>query len=65
MSEGGTSREAEATSAPGAPAPDGSTGAGEPTATGPAQFPGEQDGPKGPEPTRFGDWEKGGRCTDF
>ncbi|MBM4192024.1 MAG: DUF1674 domain-containing protein [Gammaproteobacteria bacterium] len=22
-------------------------------------------GPKGPEPTRFGDWEKNGRCIDF
>lgn len=26
---------------------------------------GEVGGQKGPEPTRFGDWEKGGRCTDF
>lgn len=26
---------------------------------------GEVGGPKGPEPTRFGDWEKGGRCYDF
>ena len=26
---------------------------------------GEIDGPKGPEPTRFGDWEKNGRCSDF
>ncbi len=25
----------------------------------------EQGGPKGPEPTRYGDWEKGGRCSDF
>ena len=25
----------------------------------------ELGGPKGPEPTRYGDWEKGGRCTDF
>lgn len=25
----------------------------------------EIGGPKGPEPTRFGDWEKGGRCSDF
>lgn len=25
----------------------------------------EVGGQKGPEPTRFGDWEKGGRCTDF
>lgn len=27
--------------------------------------PSEKNGPKGPEPTRYGDWEKGGRCTDF
>jgi hypothetical protein len=26
---------------------------------------GEVGGQKGPEPTRFGDWEKAGRCTDF
>ncbi|MBI5164208.1 MAG: UDP-glucose 4-epimerase GalE [Magnetospirillum sp.] len=25
----------------------------------------ETGGPAGPEPTRFGDWEKGGRCSDF
>jgi hypothetical protein len=25
----------------------------------------EVGGPKGPEPTRYGDWEKGGRCIDF
>jgi len=25
----------------------------------------EIGGPEGPEPTRYGDWEKGGRCTDF
>jgi hypothetical protein len=25
----------------------------------------EIGGPKGPEPTRYGDWEKNGRCTDF
>jgi hypothetical protein len=25
----------------------------------------EIGGPKGPEPTRFGDWEVNGRCTDF
>jgi hypothetical protein len=25
----------------------------------------EVDGPKGPEPTRYGDWEQKGRCTDF
>jgi hypothetical protein len=27
--------------------------------------PKEVGGPKGPEPTRYGDWEKAGRCTDF
>ena len=25
----------------------------------------EYGGPKGPEPTRYGDWEKNGRCIDF
>ena len=25
----------------------------------------EIGGPKGPEPTRFGDWERDGRCVDF
>ncbi|MDE0154546.1 MAG: DUF1674 domain-containing protein [Gammaproteobacteria bacterium] len=25
----------------------------------------EIGGPKGPEPTRYGDWEKNGRCVDF
>lgn len=27
--------------------------------------PEEIGGPQGPEPTRFGDWEKAGRCSDF
>ncbi|HVF33820.1 MAG TPA: DUF1674 domain-containing protein [Candidatus Saccharimonadia bacterium] len=27
--------------------------------------PAESGGPKGPEPTRYGDWEKNGRCIDF
>ena len=31
----------------------------------PPQKPVEVGGPKGPEPTRYGDWEKAGRCTDF
>ncbi|KAL1550686.1 hypothetical protein AAHA92_18618 [Salvia divinorum] len=26
---------------------------------------GEVGGPRGPEPTRYGDWEKNGRCSDF
>lgn len=25
----------------------------------------EVGGRKGPDPTRFGDWEKNGRCIDF
>ncbi len=29
------------------------------------QLPTEIGGQKGPEPTRYGDWEKNGRCTDF
>lgn len=36
-----------------------------PSPPAPEQLPGEINGPRGPEPTRFGDWEKGGRCTDF
>ena len=28
-------------------------------------MPKEASGPKGPEPTRYGDWERGGRCIDF
>jgi hypothetical protein len=31
----------------------------------PADPPREIGGPKGPEPTRYGDWEYNGRCTDF
>jgi hypothetical protein len=27
--------------------------------------PAEHGGPRGPEPTRYGDWEKNGRCVDF
>tara|TARA_B110000444_G_scaffold171326_1_gene160064 strand:- start:230 stop:454 length:225 start_codon:yes stop_codon:yes gene_type:complete len=28
-------------------------------------LPVETGGPKGLEPTRYGDWEKNGRCIDF
>jgi hypothetical protein len=27
--------------------------------------PKEQNGPKGPEPTRYGDWERNGIASDF
>jgi hypothetical protein len=36
----------------------------EPAAT-TAHRPAEIGGPKGPEPTRYGDWERAGRCVDF
>ena len=31
----------------------------------PETRPKEVDGPKGEEPTRYGDWERGGRAVDF
>jgi hypothetical protein len=31
----------------------------------PPERPKEIGGPKGPEPTRYGDWETNGRCSDF
>lgn len=47
-------------------------GAGEDVAPGDAEDPPgntagtrEIGGPKGPEPTRYGDWERNGRCIDF
>ena len=31
----------------------------------PEEPPKEYGGPRGKEPTRYGDWEKNGRCIDF
>lgn len=31
----------------------------------PESKPRETGGPKGPEPTRYGDWERNGKCVDF
>jgi hypothetical protein len=31
----------------------------------PKPMPKEIGGPRGPEPTRYGDWEVKGRCSDF
>ena len=31
----------------------------------PLNLPPERGGPKGPEPTRYGDWEKKGLISDF
>ena len=39
-------------------------GSADPATPAPAQ-PLEIGGPPGPEPTRYGDWEKKGRCIDF
>ena len=41
--------------------------AGRPSPDSPPQptLPREIGGRDGPEPTRFGDWEKAGRCIDF
>ena len=48
------------------PAMSGEPESGQPTEDqGVIDRPREIGGPKGPEPTRFGDWEKGGRCIDF
>lgn len=30
-----------------------------------SEAPQEHGGRIGPDPTRYGDWEKGGRCIDF
>lgn len=37
----------------------------EPAGSAAAPMPTEIGGRDGPEPTRFGDWEKNGRCIDF
>jgi len=34
-------------------------------AAAPAEAPPEKGGPAGPEPTRYGDWERKGRAVDF
>jgi hypothetical protein len=36
--------------------------AGKPSAVGKTK---ETGGPSGPEPTRYGDWERNGICVDF
>jgi len=30
-----------------------------------SEYPAEIGGRDGPDPTRYGDWEKNGRCIDF
>jgi hypothetical protein len=41
------------------------TAAPKPATTKPATPPTEIGGPEGPEPTRYGDWERKGVCVDF
>ena len=36
-----------------------------PSSPGSSTVPREWGGREGPEPTRYGDWEKNGRCIDF
>ncbi|MCW3477749.1 DUF1674 domain-containing protein [Limobrevibacterium gyesilva] len=58
----------EQTAQPGeAPAQASDTDRSQVAATRPAPptLPKEIGGPAGPEPTRYGDWEQKGRCTDF
>jgi hypothetical protein len=52
-------REQEVEEAPRAPRP------AEKPAAAVVERPAEVGGPKGPEPTRYGDWERAGRCVDF
>ncbi|MHB1870475.1 MAG: DUF1674 domain-containing protein [Steroidobacteraceae bacterium] len=56
------STQAPPPSATQAGAPGGPTAA---AAARPPSVPREIGGPPGPEPTRFGDWERQGRCIDF
>lgn len=57
----------EAPAAPAAAAPDASATppAAPPMQATPPKKVEEIGGPKGPEPTRYGDWERDGRCVDF
>ncbi len=55
-----------ATSPPETPQPTTATPTVAPAATSVAATrPREIGGPSGPEPTRYGDWERKGRCIDF
>ena len=50
---------------PSPPQPDSPTTASDTPLPVEATRPREIGGREGPEPTRFGDWEKAGRCIDF
>jgi hypothetical protein len=48
-----------------APAPDAGTPDTATSETDTNKAPREIGGREGPDPTRYGDWEKAGRCVDF
>jgi hypothetical protein len=51
--------------APDAPAADAAPAPQPPPRPAAPRLPKEIGGPAGPEPTRFGDWERKGRVSDF
>ena len=57
----------ESPAIPAAPAAASPAPAATPSAAAPAAMArvAEQGGPRGLEPTRYGDWERDGRCVDF
>ncbi|MGY0798717.1 DUF1674 domain-containing protein [Lysobacter sp. A286] len=56
---GQTTSETDSEASPGTPAPR------TPETTATPLVPVEHGGRSGPDPTRYGDWEKNGRCIDF
>ncbi len=62
-----TKRESDADdgSPPERPAAGGGSNQADPNRSATGGQPHESGGPSGPEPTRFGDWERKGRCIDF
>ena len=55
----------ETTSKPVIPAPSADPASSPVPPKAPQGKPKEIGGPSGPEPTRYGDWERNGRCSDF
>jgi hypothetical protein len=64
-SEAGAENSISAPSTPKVPPVPSEPSAGSAASASPMARPLEIGGPPGPEPTRYGDWEKKGRCIDF
>lgn len=64
-SEAGAENSISAPSTPKIPPVPSDPSAGSAASASPEIRPLEIGGPPGPEPTRYGDWEKKGRCIDF